>query len=54
MEKETTNIEQAETIKKEIDLTNFDFDLPIDESAPKAKPRVHMAPGESACLSCEG
>lgn len=32
---------------------NFDFDLPTDESAPKAKPRIHNA-GESTCVSCEG
>lgn len=31
-----------------------DFDLPIDESGPKVAPRVHMAPGDSACISCEG
>jgi len=48
MEKETVKIE------KDIDLSNIDFDLPIDESAPKASVRVHMGPGDSACISCEG
>lgn len=31
-----------------------DFDLPVDETTAKAKPRIHIAPGESACISCEG
>lgn len=31
-----------------------EFDLPVDESAAKAKPRIHIAPGDSACISCEG
>lgn len=41
---------------KEVNKAELDdsFDLPIDESAPKAAPRVHLAPGESACISCEG
>ena len=45
-----TNENQVEEVK----VLEDSFDLPIDESAPKAKPRVHMAPGESACISCEG
>lgn len=32
-----------------------EFDLPVDESAPKAKPRVHRSAGDdSVCISCEG
>jgi hypothetical protein len=44
------NQEMAEKIKEELE----GFDLPIDESASKASPRVHVAPGDSACVSCEG
>ena len=29
------------------------IDLPV-VAGPKAKVRVHMAPGDSACISCEG
>lgn len=32
---------------------NYDFDLPVDEDAPKVvAPRVHI--GGSTCESCEG
>jgi hypothetical protein len=44
-------------MEKETEKTNVElegFDLEIDESAPKAAPRVHVAPGDSACISCEG
>lgn len=41
-----------ETEKTNIDFENFD--LEIDESAPKATPRIHVAPGDSSCTSCEG
>jgi len=33
---------------------SFSFDLKIDETAAKANPRIHQAPGESTCESCEG
>ena len=44
-----TNENQEEQVKSE-----DNFDLPVDESATKASPRVHVAPGDSACVSCEG
>lgn len=31
-----------------------EFDLPVDPDAAKAKPRIHIALGVSACESCEG
>lgn len=33
---------------------NFDFELPEVKGAPATKPRIHQAPGESTCVSCEG
>lgn len=48
-----TNETQNETVK-ESKLVEVDFELPVVESAASAKPRIHMAPGESACTSCEG
>ena len=26
----------------------------VPQDVPKAKPRIHVAPGDSACISCEG
>lgn len=46
MEKENENKDITET---EIES----FDLPEVESA-RVAPRIHMAPGDSACVSCEG
>lgn len=46
-----TNESQSE-VKEVIEIEAFD--LPIDDSAPRATPRVHVAPGDSACTSCEG
>lgn len=31
-----------------------EIDLPEVTTGGKAKPRIHVAPGESSCLSCEG
>lgn len=36
------------------DKADISFDLKIDETAAKANPRIHKAPGESTCASCEG
>lgn len=39
--------------KSEIEIS--DIDLPdVSKDTPKAKPRIHYAPGESACVNCEG
>lgn len=32
----------------------YDFELPVLEENQAARPRVHSAPGESVCTSCEG
>lgn len=32
----------------------YDFELPEVEEGGTVKPRIHMAPGDSACTSCEG
>lgn len=42
------------TNEEQIESNEESFDLPIDTTAAKAKPRIHMAPGDSACISCEG
>lgn len=44
--------------ENEVQETNKDveiesFDLPEVESS-RVAPRIHMAPGDSACVSCEG
>lgn len=52
-ENQTPTVEGTEVTNPETE-DETSFDLPIDETAPKAKPRVFMAPGESACVSCEG
>jgi hypothetical protein len=32
-----------------------DFDLPdVSNTGGVAKPRIHQAPGDSKCVSCEG
>ncbi len=33
---------------------DFDFELPAVVDTAPVKPRVHMAVGESVCISCEG
>jgi len=40
--------------KKDIKEQDFNFDLPVVDSAPITKPRIHMAGGDSVCVSCEG
>jgi len=41
-------------MEKEIE-TEIDFDLPeVPKDIAKAKPRIHQAPGDSKCVSCEG
>lgn len=42
---------EQDNANKEMD---FDFELPEVKDAPAAKPRIHQAPGESVCISCEG
>lgn len=37
--------------KKDIE---FKGDLPEIPVTKPAKPRIHVAPGESSCISCEG
>lgn len=33
----------------------IDFDLPeVPDDVPKAAPRIHRAPDDSTCVSCEG
>lgn len=35
------------------DKDNFDFELPeVETSSPTVK--IHVAPGDSSCTSCEG
>lgn len=34
--------------------TNDNFDLPELEDGQKPTVRIHKAPGDSACTSCEG
>jgi len=36
------------------DEKEIDFELPELEDGPTIKPRIHVAPGDSACTSCEG
>lgn len=36
-----------------INANEVNFDLPEVEGA-SATPRIHVAPGDSACTSCEG
>jgi len=40
-------------IEKKIDEINFDLPAVPDDVA-KATPRIHRAPGDSTCISCEG
>ena len=48
---ENNSVVVENTTDEEVDTS---FDLPVVESAAKARPRIHVAPGESACISCEG
>lgn len=51
----TNETEQPEVQKEEVSNDDIpSFDLPVVESASPATPRIHQAPGESACVSCEG
>lgn len=46
-------LEYGHMNKKDFAEQDFNFDLPVVESAPITKPRIHMA-GDSVCVSCEG
>ncbi len=43
-------------IQSELDQpTEINIELPdVSNTGGKAKPRIHMAPGDSSCISCEG
>ena len=39
----------------ETEENKYDFELPeTPADVAKVKPRIHVAPGESVCISCEG
>jgi hypothetical protein len=42
-------------MSKENEDKEVEINLPdVSNTGGKAKPRIHVAPGDSACISCEG
>lgn len=41
-------------VNTEVDFDLGDYIQPSTQHASTAKPRIHLAPGESVCISCEG